>query len=150
MVYFVPLWVLSGWSRCHTHFKINWVQLGTIDFYNKYFNHQNCMCVLHGWLLWERLCKKSKAVREGSIVTKISDIQPTHHTTPILMVINITSSHVDYINLCMMSKLVSTFSIHHAQYRIRTFWQRITFGHVRSVSCNYDGHIVSFLFTICN
>ena len=62
-----------------------------------------------------------KAVCEGSIVTKISDIQPTHQTTPILMVINLTSSHVDYINLCMMSKLVSTFSIHHDQYTVLRF-----------------------------
>ena len=62
-----------------------------------------------------------KAVCEGSIVTKISDIQLTHHTTPILMVINLTSSHVDYINLYLMSKLVSTFSIHHAQYTVLHF-----------------------------
>ena len=66
----------------------------------------------HGWC---------KSVCEGSIVTKISDIQPTHHTTPILMVIKLTNSHEDYINLCMMSKLVSTFSIHHAQYTILHF-----------------------------
>ena len=37
------------------------------------------------------------------------------------MVINLTSSHVDYINLCMMSKLVSTFSNHHAQYTVLRF-----------------------------
>ena len=40
-----------------------------------------------------------KAVREGSIVTKISDIQQTHHNTPILMVINLTNSHRDYYQL---------------------------------------------------
>ena len=40
-----------------------------------------------------------KAVREGSIVIKISDIQQTHHTTPILMVINLTNSHGDYYQL---------------------------------------------------
>ena len=41
-----------------------------------------------------------KTVRDGSsIVTKISDIQQTHHTTPILMVINITNSHGDYYQL---------------------------------------------------
>ena len=62
-----------------------------------------------------------KAMCEGSIVIKISDNQPTHHITPILMFINHISSHVDYINLCMMSKLVSTFSIHHAQYTILLF-----------------------------
>ena len=62
-----------------------------------------------------------KAVCEDSIVTKISDIQLTYHTAPILMVINLTGSHVDYINLCMMSKLVSTFSIHHAQYTVLRF-----------------------------
>ena len=62
-----------------------------------------------------------KAVCEGSIFTKISDIQPTHHTTPILMVITLTSSHVDYITLCMMSKLLSTFSIHHDQYTVLHF-----------------------------
>ena len=50
-----------------------------------------------------------KAVCEGSIVTKISDLQPTHHTNPILMVIFHTNNHVDYINLCMMSILVSKF-----------------------------------------
>ena len=64
---------------------------------------------------------RGKAMCEGSIVTKISDNQPTHHTTPILMVINHTSSHVDYINLCMVSKLVSTFSIHHTQNTILRF-----------------------------
>ena len=61
------------------------------------------------------------AVHEGSIVTKISDIQPTHQTTPILMVINLTGSLVDYFNVCMMSKLVSTFSIHHGQNAILRF-----------------------------
>ena len=60
-------------------------------------------------------------VCEGSIVTKISDTQPTHHTAPILMAINLTGSHVDYINLCIMSKSVSTISIHHAQYTILPF-----------------------------
>ena len=70
---------------------------------------------------------RHKAVCESSIVTEISDMQPTHHTTSILMVTNLTSNHVDYINLCMVSKLVSKFSTR-----------------------NYDGHIVSFLFTICN
>ena len=37
-----------------------------------------------------------KVVRQGSVVTKISDIQQTHLTTPILMVTNITNSHGDY------------------------------------------------------
>ena len=40
-----------------------------------------------------------KAVRQGSIVTKISDIKQTHLTTPILMVTNITNSHGDYQQL---------------------------------------------------
>ena len=64
---------------------------------------------------------RHKAVCESSIVTEISDMQPTHHTTPILMVANLTSNHVDYINLCMVSKLLSTFSIHRAQYTILDF-----------------------------
>ena len=42
---------------------------------------------------------RHKAVRENSSVTKISDIQQTHHTTPILMVINLTYSHGDYYQL---------------------------------------------------
>ena len=62
-----------------------------------------------------------KAVCEVNIVTEISDIQPTQHTTPILMVINLTSSYVEYINLGMMSKLVSTHSIRHAQYTVLCF-----------------------------
>ena len=66
-----------------------------------------------------------KAVHEGSIVTKVSDIQPTHHTAPIPMVLNLTNSHVDYINLCMMSKLVFTFSIHQAQYTILSFDKKL-------------------------
>ena len=50
-----------------------------------------------------------------------------------------------------MSKLVSTFSIHHAQYtKTLQFYvlTKNTIGHLRSRSSNYDGHIVSFLFTI--
>ena len=66
-----------------------------------------------------------KAVREGNIVTIVSDIQPNHHTAAILMFINLTSSHVDYINLCMVSKLVSTFSIHQAQYTILHFDKKL-------------------------
>ena len=68
---------------------------------------------------------RHKAVCESSIVTEISDMQPTHHTTPIRMVPNLTSSHVDYINLCMVSKLVSTFSIHQAQYTILDFDKKL-------------------------
>ena len=49
-----------------------------------------------------------------------------------------------------MSKLVSTFSIHHAQYTLLRLDKKITIGHFRSRSRNYDSHIVSFLFTIYN
>ena len=48
-----------------------------------------------------------KAVREGSIVTKISDIQQTHDTTPILMVINLTNSHGDYYQLVYDAQISS-------------------------------------------
>ena len=71
-----------------------------------------------------------KSVCEGSIVTKVSDIQPTRHTNPIPMVINLTNNHVDYINLCMMSKLVSIFSIHQAQYTIL----RLTKNYIRTLN----------------
>ena len=91
-----------------------------------------------------------KAVCGGSIVTKISDIQQTHHTTPILMVINLTNSHGDYCQLVYDVQIgIIIFNSSGPVYN-SMFWQKITIGHLRSRSCNYDGHIVSFLFTICN
>ena len=91
-----------------------------------------------------------KAVLEGSIVTKISDIQQTHHTTPILVVINLTNSHVDYYQLvCDVQISIHIFNSSRPVYN-STIWQKITIGHFRSRSLNYDGHIVSVLFTICN
>ena len=64
---------------------------------------------------------RHKAVCEGSIVTEISVIQPSHHTNPILLAIKSLAAMWIVSIICMMSKLVSTFSIHHAQNTILRF-----------------------------
>ena len=46
-----------------------------------------------------------------------------------------------------MSTLLPTFTIHYAQYTILRFDKKLQLD---TWSGNYDGHIVSFLFTICN